>query len=162
MVDVNMTTEQAGALAVLAGAGLAMGLVVIALYVLLVIAQWKMFKKMGEPGWKAIIPFYNSYILYKRTWATKIFWIVLAIGIVAGICNSVALNNPDGAAIWSALYSILTLAAFVFGVIANHKISKSFGHGAGFTVGLVLLTPIFMLILGFGSSQYIGNTTEQQ
>lgn len=35
-----------------------------------------------------------------------------------------------------------------------HGISKSFGHGAGFTVGLILLTFIFQLILSFGSSKY--------
>ncbi|MGN1095283.1 MAG: DUF5684 domain-containing protein [Eubacteriales bacterium] len=35
-----------------------------------------------------------------------------------------------------------------------HGVSKSFGHGAGFTVGLILLTIIFQLILSFGSSEY--------
>ncbi len=35
-----------------------------------------------------------------------------------------------------------------------HGISKSFGHGTGFTVGLVLLPFIFQLVLGFGSSKY--------
>ena len=35
-----------------------------------------------------------------------------------------------------------------------HGISKSFGHGTGFTVGLVLLPFIFQLVLGFGSSEY--------
>lgn len=37
-----------------------------------------------------------------------------------------------------------------------HKLSKAFGHGIGFTLGLIFLSPIFMLILGFGNSQYIG------
>ena len=30
-------------------------------YVLLAIAYWKIFEKAGEPGWKALIPFYNTY-----------------------------------------------------------------------------------------------------
>ncbi|MCR5651378.1 MAG: DUF5684 domain-containing protein [Lachnospiraceae bacterium] len=34
--------------------------------------------------------------------------------------------------------------------------SKSFGHGFGFTLGLLFLSPLFTLILGLGSSQYIG------
>jgi len=37
-----------------------------------------------------------------------------------------------------------------------HGLSKSFGKGAGFTVGLVLLGFIFVPILGFGRAQYIG------
>jgi len=35
-----------------------------------------------------------------------------------------------------------------------HKLSKSFGKGAGFTVGLVLLSIIFLCILAFGSDTY--------
>lgn len=34
-------------------------------YVLLAIAYWKIFEKAGEPGWKALIPFYNTYSQYK-------------------------------------------------------------------------------------------------
>lgn len=36
-------------------------------YVLLAIAYWKIFEKAGEPGWKALIPFYNTYSQYKFT-----------------------------------------------------------------------------------------------
>ena len=32
------------------------------------VANWKIFQKMGEPGWKALIPFYGPYILFKRVW----------------------------------------------------------------------------------------------
>ena len=35
-------------------------------------------------------------------------------------------------------------------------IAKSFGHGIGFALGLFFLAPIFWLILGFGSSRYVG------
>ena len=38
---------------------------VIAFYVALVVAQWKIFVKAGEEGWKSIIPIYNVIILYK-------------------------------------------------------------------------------------------------
>ena len=32
---------------------------VIAWYIILVIANWKIFTKAGEAGWKSIIPIYN-------------------------------------------------------------------------------------------------------
>jgi hypothetical protein len=41
-------------------------------------------------------------------------------------------------------------------VIWFNELSKSFGKSAGFTLGLVLLHPIFALILGFGDAQYRG------
>jgi len=38
----------------------------IAVCVLMVIANWKLFVKMGEEGWKSIIPFYNLYIMLEK------------------------------------------------------------------------------------------------
>jgi len=39
-------------------------------------------------------------------------------------------------------------------------ISKSFGKSEGFTVGLFLLFPIFIMILGFGPAKYIEEVKE--
>lgn len=36
-------------------------ILVIGWYILQVVAYWKIFEKAGEPGWKAIVPFYNTY-----------------------------------------------------------------------------------------------------
>ena len=33
---------------------------------------------------------------------------------------------------------------------------RAFGHGVGFAIGMLFFEPIFMLILGFGSSAYLG------
>ena len=41
-------------------------------------------------------------------------------------------------------------------IIVLHHLSMSFGHGGWFTVGLVFLSWIFMMILAFGSSRYVG------
>lgn len=42
-------------------------------WVLLVIARWKMFQKAGEAGWKSIIPVYSTYISFKICWGTAPF-----------------------------------------------------------------------------------------
>ena len=160
----NLTSEEFGLVALFAAIGITgMLLIILAWYVVQVIANWKIFKKMGEPGWKSIIPFYNSYILYKRTWKTMFFWIALVIGFIAGVFESLAQNAgvANTVAVFAAIELIFLIAAVVINIIEYSKLSKSFGHGAGFTLGLVFLNPIFKLILGFGSSQYIGNTTEQ-
>ena len=47
-----------------------------------------------------------------------------------------------------------TVLIIVLFIILNNNISKSFGHGAGFTVGLVLLNTVFLAILAFGCSKY--------
>ena len=43
-------------------------LVIFAICIVMIIAEWKLFKKAGQPGWAAIVPFYNAYVLTKITW----------------------------------------------------------------------------------------------
>ena len=35
-------------------------------------------------------------------------------------------------------------------------LARAFGRGTGFAIGLIFLSPIFSLILGFGSDTYKG------
>lgn len=119
-------------------------------YIVLVIANWKIFTKAGEAGWKSIIPIYNGYILYKISWKTSVFWITVVLALIGGILNGI--GNP----VTSVIGVILNIVIIVIGIMQSYKLSKAFGHAVGFTVGLVLLPPIFTLILGFGSSEYIG------
>lgn len=92
------------------------------------IAQWKVFTKAGQPGWAAIIPIYNVYIMTK-------------IGGKPGI--------------WTLL-CLIPGVNLIFLIWIYNMISKSFGYDEGFTVGLVLLGFIFWPILGFGKAKYLG------
>lgn len=83
--------------------------------------------------------------------------VLIALGVIYSILFGISYSS--GSAIVSVLAYVVDIAVVVIGIMALHKLSKAFGHGAGFTVGLVLLSPIFILILAFGSSQYVGNTT---
>ena len=38
-------------------------LLYIAIIVLAIASWWKIFEKAGQPGWAAIVPFYNYYII---------------------------------------------------------------------------------------------------
>lgn len=37
----------------------------IAIMLFKIVAYWFLFEKAGEDGWKALVPFYNSYVLCK-------------------------------------------------------------------------------------------------
>ena len=123
-------------------------------YVLLVIANWKIFTKAGEAGWKSIIPIYNGYILYKISWKPMWFWISLVLGVVVGICNAITQSNEIAAV--AVIAVIANIANLIVTIGSLYKLSKSFGHGVGYTIGLIVLNPIFTLILGLGSSEYQG------
>lgn len=130
----------------------------IAMYVISAIAYWQIFKKAGEKGWKALIPVYNSYIIYKISWKTSMFWIMLILDIVYAVLAGINVSAQSG--VLAFLMYAVYIAVLVIGIISIHKLSKAFGHGVGFTLGLIFLSPIFILILAFGGSQYVGNTSQ--
>ena len=41
-------------------------LLVVAYFVLKIVANWKIFEKAGQPGWASIVPFYSNYIEFNR------------------------------------------------------------------------------------------------
>ena len=104
------------------------------------VGMWKTFSKAGQPGWAAIIPFYNLVVLFRiggQSGWLALTWLLNFIPVIGGL-------------------------AFLGILIWNHvNVSKRFGHGVGFALGLVFLSPIFWLILGFGSSKYIGDQAAQ-
>jgi hypothetical protein len=100
----------------------------LALVVLIIAGFWKMFEKAAQPGWAAIIPIYNTYIMCK-------------------------IGGKPG---WWVLLMLIPIVNIVFAVWLANMISKSFGKDEGFTVGLVLLGFVFYPILGFGKATYLG------
>ena len=118
------------------------------IYVLQVIGMWKVFKKSGEEGWKAIIPIYNQYTMCKITGVNP--WWVLIVVVASGLTG--ALGESDLASVVSLLSSIISI---YFSVLLYVSLARAFGKSDGFAVGLILLNPIFLLILGCGSSQFI-------
>ena len=152
-------------------AGATMGMMMtfaVVWYVLTVIATWKIFQKAGEPGWKAIIPIYNIYVMYKIVNMKGWFWFLLATSVIGSIAlaasmpaNYANMTSAEAAAIdwgrYPGVYiSILAMLVIdIWGtVVYAWRTSKVFGHGAGYFIGLLFLQPIFWLILGFDKSKY--------
>lgn len=136
-------------------AGLMLGSLIIA--ILMIIAYWRIFSKAGEAGWKAIIPIYNSYIIYKIAWRPLMFGVSIALGALYVILFTIGFMNEytAGGNLILALLPFLLIAIGIINIMLLYKLAKAFGHGAGFTCGLVFLNLIFLLILAFGSSQYV-------
>lgn len=122
--------------------------------ILTLVAYWKIYKKAGEEGWKAIIPIYGTYVLYELTWDVKMFWIMFG-SFAAGLFLAF-MGAASGISLLIFLGLIVVLVGIAVDLFQSHALSRSFGHGIGFTLGLLFLTPIFLLILAFGSSEYQG------
>ena len=50
-------------------------MIAFAWWLLQIIANWRIFTKAGEAGWKSIIPIYGDYISYKIAWQPAYFWL---------------------------------------------------------------------------------------
>ncbi len=128
-----MTTDYSSmmdpaAASAMAGAMTVYYILVLAITIVSLIGLWKMFSKAGKPGWGSIIPFYNMYCMFEM-----------------------AFGNG-----WMFLLTLIPCVGFIFQIILCFKLSKAFGHGAGFGFGLLFLSPIFYMILGFGNSDFVG------
>lgn len=97
------------------------------LFLLVIIAScWKMYEKAGVAGWKAIVPFYNMYVLVQiagKPW----WWFLLMFVPVVGI---------------------------VIALLVCLSLAERFGKGTLFGIGLFFLGFIFIPILAFGKARY--------
>lgn len=96
---------------------------------LVIVAMWKVFTKAGKPGWAAIIPIYNLYVLLK----------------IAG--------RPG----WWLILFFIPFVNIIMAFVLYVDVAKSFGKGAAF--GILLLgffSFIGFPVLGFGNATYHG------
>ncbi|MBE2248499.1 MAG: signal peptidase I [Myxococcus sp.] len=109
-------------------AGLITLVIQLAVFGVVIAGMWKVFVKAGQPGWAAIVPLYNTYVLTQIV-GRPILWFILLLVPCANI-----------------------VAAFLI----MQDLAKSFGKSSGYGVGLFLLSPVFLPMLGFSDAQYSG------
>ena len=103
-------------------------LVVIGLTILWIASLWVLYRKAGVPGWGAIIPFYNMYLMYKIVWGSG----------------------------WWFLTMLIPIGGVVILYITYFKLAKCFGKGTGYGVGMIFIPLILTAVLAFGGSRYMG------
>lgn len=112
------------------GGGGLESLLSIVLLAVVIAGAWKTFEKAGEPGWAAIIPLYN-------------LWVMVRIS-----------DN----AWWFALLFV-PLVQLIAVIKVSLDIAREFGQGILFGVGLWLIPIVFWPLLGFGDYRYRGGST---
>lgn len=98
------------------------------LCVFVLVCMWIVFRKAGKPGWAAIVPFYNLYVLFDITWGSGMRFLLLLIPI------------------YNIILSIQTQV----------RLARAFGKSGGFAAGLIFLPYIFIPLLAFGKETYQG------
>jgi hypothetical protein len=124
----NATPQQGGAAQMGGGIPIFLSLMILAVCLLIIVAQWKIFQRAGQAGWKSLIPFYNMYILME----------------IAG--------KPG----WWMFLLLVPLVGVVILLLAMLSLAKKFRRSELFGVGIFLLPMIFLPVLAFGGSEYEG------
>lgn len=163
----TLTTGEAAAAGALFGGLLGTAIVAgLAVAILMIVAMWKLFKKAGEPGWKALIPIYNAYILFKISGAKSWFWaylladVVVIIESIVATANGSVVTDASGNVteikdmVFSIVISLMAIFQLVCYIVLCAKLATAFKRGAGTAIGLFFLPNIFTLILAFGSAKY--------
>jgi len=103
-------------------------LIVLALSIVIIVAEWKIYTKAGKPGWAVLIPIYNTLVMLEIV----------------------------GKPWWWILLMLIPVVNMVFVIWMINLLSKSFGKDEGYTIGLILLPIVFYPLLGFGNAEYQG------
>jgi hypothetical protein len=135
------TTNNAGGLAALGAFAAIFAVIGLVLAVVMVVSMWKIFTKAGVEGWKAIVPFYNCWVLAEIVGRPGWWGLASLVGLVAFI---------------PVIGWLAEIAAFVVFILIYLDLAKSFGKTTGFAVLLILLPIIGFPMLAFGDAKYGG------
>ena len=118
------------------GAGV-LGVIAIILLVLIIIPICKMFAKMGNKWYEALIPGHNCYVMITNAGKPG-WWIFVGLLFLIPVLG------------W--IVGLILIIVMHFAVSIG--LAKKFGKGTRFGVGLALLPIIFYPILGYGNATY--------
>lgn len=106
-----------------------LGLIYVAVFVVTLLGLWKVFTKIGLPGWMGIIPYMNIYMIFKaRGQRDPVLWLVLSLIPCVNIIG-----------LW---------------FLANDT-AEMFGKELGWKLFLFFIPGVSHLVLGMGSDQAV-------
>lgn len=141
------------------------------------IALYFIFKKMGIEGYKAFVPVYNQYLIFKYSYSTKKFWLTfgLALGAAVLMLTGIGLFSSAffsfyfnsaliiAASILLVLSLIPTIWAIVLSIKSTYYFARSMYEGKGFAIFAIFFNVIAYIIMAFDRDyQYLSNYYEEK
>ena len=126
--------------------------VLILLLVLFVIAEWRIMTKAGEKGWKSLVPFYSVFVSHHIAGMSHVWFILEIAALVIEVMFEIV-KVPEALVFWFGIAA--GAFTFVSELIHIIKLCDRFGKGTGFKIGMFFIPSLFLIILGFGKSEYI-------
>lgn len=122
--------------------------------ILPIAGKWKVYGKLGMPGWYSIIPVYADYKLCERVHRSDEGKTFTMAYLIVLICSWVFC--------WvDTVGVLLALAQLVMTIIVLNDMSRTFGKETGYTIGLVIFGFVFWTMLGFGASEPVDSDDDE-
>lgn len=133
-----------------ASAGAIAVMLILAL-VLLIVPLCKVFAKMGNRWYEAIINGHNAFVLITNAGRPGRWFFVPVLSALLFVLTPMVPNNSIRMILMIVAAAILLYVYFSVCI----GLAQRFGKGAGFGVGLAILPFIFYPILGYGNATYM-------
>lgn len=118
-------------------------LIVLAVWIINLVALWKIYKKAGKKGWETLIPFYNQWVLFEIS-GLNWWWFLIFMAPV--LLSFIPLVNAIGGL--ASLFAMFN---------CYYNLSKKFNKDTGFAICLTLFSPICIPILGLSKKNVYNN-----
>ena len=102
-------------------------IVVISIVFIWLLCKWTIYDRIGEKGWKSLIPIYRHAVIFRAVGIRPILSLLLFVPLI---------NIP----------------VFIYFLI---KLLNAYNRTYFFLIGLILLPPVFLCILAFGNGKTI-------
>lgn len=134
----------------------------LALILLTYAIRWFVFKKAGVAPWKAIIPFFSTYVYYKTVWSGKVY-LCLLIGCTGSALLTFIFSMiylPIGYIIGTILFIAMLGASMLAHAIHSFKVAKSFDCGSVVGLALFFLRDFGAVAVAFGDNTFVGKVDD--
>ena len=136
--DYSTTSYNADVFAALGIFAIIALLIAIPIVVILIVGQYKVYKKAGKRGWEAIIPFYSTWV-YVEIAGLNWWWFLIT-------CASTIVTFIGGR---SGLNGIASLASLFGMFVCNYNVAKKFNKDTTFAVLMTIFPVIMFPLMGF-------------
>lgn len=124
-------------------------ILVLALAIVCIVAQWKLFKKAGKKGWEAIIPFYSTWVLIE---IAGLNWWYFLLAISGSILSLLGIEG---------LGFITNIAGWFVNFLCFYNLAKKTKQNE-ILYGIlgIFISYVPILILGFSNKITFDNSIE--
>ena len=133
-------------------------LLLLALLVFSYWGLWKMYSKAGQEGWKALIPYYNNWVLMVDIAGLHVGYFIgmiaagllsFIIGFIPGLFLGLGIDIGVFSYVFNIIGWLIGIVSIMIEVALIYNVSKKFNKGTGWVVLSIFFSFITFPLLGF-------------